>query len=346
MAETSRGAVTATLAALRAVAYFAALDDATLSEVAARSRVERFTRGARIVTELEPGADVYVVVVGEAEVSVDGVAGERQVLRTLSAGAVFGEMSSLTGELRSATVTAKTDVELLVIADAEFDRLRVRRPEVAVALVRVLAKRLGEAERSIDELLASTAARIGDRPTTAVGAPHARRGSIGRAWRELVVGRGRDLGFLTLAGFVVALVVVRVAVYCSFRWDFAPKDMLRTAYMSGFFLLGGSACAALLTFRPAWRRAIALAYGIGLALIFNELGVTLAFDIFYKDIHTPDPNVPFDVEALYRRATPIHAIAIGLVVLVQLAYLRPFYRRAFFVVTTRMRKLAAGKGGR
>ena len=62
---------------------------------------------------------------------------------------------------------------------------------------------------------------------------------------------------------------------------------------------------------------------MGLALILNELGVTLAFDIFFKDIHTPDPDVPFDIERLYRRAEPLRAIAMGLVVLVQAAYLRP-----------------------
>ena len=46
-----------------------------------------------------------------------------------------------------------------------------------------------------------------------------------------------------------------------------------------------------------WRRLVAVAYGVGCALIFNELGVTLAFDIFYKDIHTPDPDVAFDIAA-------------------------------------------------
>jgi len=74
----------------------------------------------------------------------------------------------------------------------------------------------------------------------------------------------------------------------------------------------GSACASLLTFRPALRRWIAIFYGLGLALIFNELGVTLAFDIFYKDIHTADPNLPFDVERLYERGAAVHAILIGL----------------------------------
>ena len=94
--------------------------------------------------------------------------------------------------------------------------------------------------------------------------------------------------------------------------------------MTGFGLLGVSAAASLLTFRPEWRRAIALAYGVAVALILNELGVTLAFDIFYKDIHTPDPSVPFDVEGLYRRTEGVRAILIALAVLLQAAYLRPF----------------------
>jgi len=89
------------------------------------------------------------------------------------------------------------------------------------------------------------------------------------------------------------------------------------------------------------RRAIAVAYGVGLALILNELGVTLAFDIFFKDIHTPDPDVPFDIERLYERTEPVRAIVVGLVVLVQAAYLRRFYRRAAFVLATRLRKAVA-----
>ena len=117
--------------------------------------------------------------------------------------------------------------------------------------------------------------------------------------------------------------------------------MLRLAYLTGFALLMISSCASLLTFRAELRRVIAIAYGVGIALILNELGVTLAFDIFFKDIHTPDPNVPFDVERLYRRSEPLRFITIGVVVLVQAAYLRSFYRRAWFIVKTRLRKLAS-----
>jgi len=330
------------VAILREVEYLKALDDATLGELASRARIRRYRKGERIVGELEFGADVFVLTDGEAEVSVEPRKGEKQRLGKLGVGGAFGEMSSLTGELRSATVTALGKAEALVIADADFDRLRERRPEVAVSLVRVLASRLSDAEKALDTLLTPTATEeerasiIAPDPGD-VRAP--RRGSLARAWRELVVNRKRDLAFLTFASFVLTLVLVRLVVYGSFRFQVSPMHVLRALYISGFALLGFSSCAALLTFSPAWRRGIAVAYGVGVALIFNQLGVTLAFDIFYKDIFTPDPSVPFDVERLYRRTESLRAIAIGFVVLVQAAYLRPFYRRAGFVLATRLRKM-------
>lgn len=335
------------LATLRNVDYLESLDDETLLEVAGRSRRVRYAKGERIVSELESGADVFVLLEGRSEVSVEPRGADRRVLCTLTPGAAFGEMSSLTGELRSATVTAVTDVEVLVVTDADFDALRERRPAIAVAMLRVIAKRLAEAERSLDVLLGSGTAE--DPPLSAIAERTAhqagakiQRGSLGRVWRELVVGRQRDLAFLTLASFVVMLVLVRVSVHLAFRFDLAPREVVRTAYMTGFALLVTSAAASLLRFREGWRRLVALAYGAGLALIFNELGVTLAFDIFYKDIHTADPNAPFDVERLYQRTEALRAIVIGLVVLVQAAYLRSFYRRVWFIAKTRLRKLATG----
>ena len=325
------------VAVLRKVDYLSCLDDETLGELAARAKKARYAPGERIVCELDAGADVFVVTRGRAEISVEPRAGDKQVLGTIEAGGAFGEMSSLTAELRSATVTALEDVEVLVLPDAEFDALRERRPEVAVALVRILALRLGQVERGIDALL-----EPGKRSSEVVAPAEApRRGSIRRVWRELVVNRRKDLAFLTLASFVLTLIVVRGVVFAAFELQLAPREILRGAYMTGFGLLGVSACAALLTYRPGLRRLVAIAYGVGCALILNELGVTLAFDIFFKDIHTPDPNVAFDVERLYRRTEPLRAIAIGLVVLVQAAYLRGFYRRAWFVAKTRLRKLVS-----
>jgi CRP-like cAMP-binding protein len=324
------------LALVQAVAFLAPLDAETVRELAAASRRGAWRAGERIVSELEPGADVYVILRGEVEVSLEGQGGAREVLHRMGPGSAFGEMSSLTGELRSATVVALGAVDALVVPDEVFDDLRERRPRVAVALARMLCERLAGAEHAIDVILLTphevelAAARADVKPT---------RGSIARAWRELVVGRKKDLAFITFAAFVTTLAVVRAGVHLAFRFDFAPFGILRAAYTGGFALLGVSAAASLLTFRPAWRRAIALTYGVAVALILNELGVTLAFDIFYKDIHTPDPSVPFDVEELYRRTEAVRGILVALAVLVQVAYLRPFWRRALFVLRTRARRM-------
>jgi CRP-like cAMP-binding protein len=330
MSETSETSEPSDIERLRSVDFLAMLDDDTLAELLERGTVLKRPSGARLISELESGADMFVVMRGTAEVFVEPRRGQRRVLGTLGPGHAFGEMSSVTGALRSATVVSTSAIEVLQVDDALFDQLRARRPEIAVALLATLAKRLADADRQIDALISQR-----DAPARPVAQEP---GSIRRVWRELVVERKRDLTFATLAAFVLTLIAVRLAVYLSFRLDVAPHGVLRAAYMTGFGLLVISAATSVLTFRPAIRKLVAVAYGIGAALIFNELGVTLAFDIFYKDIHTPDPDVAFDIERLYRRTEPLRAIAIGLVALIQVVYLRQFYRRVWFILRTRLRR--------
>ena len=287
------------IALLRGITLFAEVDRETLLELFAQARRREYPSGSVIVNELEPGTEMFVLVHGQAEVSVDATLGSRRVVGHLGPGSGFGEISALTGELRSATVTATTDALALVITSDEFERLRERRPQIALALLGLPAERLRETERAIEGLLASAdEGAPGDASAHAILRAEGAggklvRGSITRLYQELVTGRRRDLPFLAFVSFVATLLAVRCAVYLSFRYDVAPRAVLRAAYMTGFASLVLSACASLLTFRPALRRMIAVVfYGIGAALIVNELGVTLAFDIFYKDIHTADPTSP------------------------------------------------------
>lgn len=319
------------LATLRGVDFLAPLDEAALCEFAARGRRVRYAPGERVFAQLEASADVYVVLAGHAEVALEGRRGERTVLGSLGPGSAFGEMSSITGQPRSASVTATEPLEVLCFADQDFDELRARRPAVALVVARVLAERLGDLETRLDALFAG-------KPAVAPGHPTA-RATLGRAWNELVVARSRDLGFIALASFALTLLAIRLLVFAAFRFDFAPRGVLRAAYLCGFALLIGSSWTSLATYRPSTRRWIAAAYGVGCALIANELGVTLAFDIFYRDIHTADPSTPFDIERLYRRTEAHRAVLLGLIVLVQAAYLRGFYRRAAFLVRTRLRRI-------
>src|SRR5262249_34185679 len=88
---------------------------------------------------------LYIIVDGDAEVQVT-VDGKTQVVAALHDGDFFGEMGLLTGEPRSATVIAKTDVNCYCLSKDAFAEILQRRPEIAEQIAQVLTRRRGELE--------------------------------------------------------------------------------------------------------------------------------------------------------------------------------------------------------
>jgi CRP-like cAMP-binding protein len=80
---------------------------------------------------------------GRLEVTVADVGGPPAVLATLTAGDFFGEMSLMTGEPRSATVTALEESRLLEVAKPVFAGLLQDRPSLVEELGRTLCERVG-----------------------------------------------------------------------------------------------------------------------------------------------------------------------------------------------------------
>lgn len=93
--------------------------------------------GEILCQEGDPGDFFYAIVSGEAEIRKG-----RSILTTLGAGEIFGEMSLLTGEPRSATVVARTSMELYKLDRENFAKILTRSPHLAWALSRTLARRL------------------------------------------------------------------------------------------------------------------------------------------------------------------------------------------------------------
>ena len=90
-----------------------------------------------ICHEGEPGDYFYMILEGEAEIRKAG-----KLLTVLGRGEVFGEMSLLTGEPRSATVMARTEMKLYQLNQKSFEHLLNISPHLASALSRALARRL------------------------------------------------------------------------------------------------------------------------------------------------------------------------------------------------------------
>ena len=131
---------------LRAVPVFAALSPQMLERIAQLAGDVSLPRGDWLFREGDPADGVYVVRVGHLEV----VQGESrpQTINTLTRGAVLGELALLSDSLRSASIRALRDTELLRIDRADFGALLRAEPELALSLTRVLSRQL-QASRAI-----------------------------------------------------------------------------------------------------------------------------------------------------------------------------------------------------
>ena len=126
--------------AIRSIALFANLPDAEQQTLAAHLVYAPFVAGSAITRQGAVAHWLYLILHGDAEVVVDGSTG-RTTVATLHDGEFFGEMGLLTGEPRSATVRAVTDVECYRLDKEGFGLVLAARPALAEDIATLLAQR-------------------------------------------------------------------------------------------------------------------------------------------------------------------------------------------------------------
>jgi len=112
----------------------------TLEQLASRLSPVRVAAGDDVFRRGEAGDRFYVIGAGEAEVAVDG----RRPVR-LGPGAYFGEIALLRDVPRTATVTARSDLELYALERDDFLAAVTGHAPSAEAADAVIAARLGSA---------------------------------------------------------------------------------------------------------------------------------------------------------------------------------------------------------
>ncbi len=123
------------------VDFVQALSEPARRTLAERARFLEYGPGQAIVKQGEQGDTLYLVSRGEVgvRIRVEG-ASDREVAR-LGRGALFGEMSVLTGDPRTATVVALGDAALLAVDRDAFERILGAEPELAQKLADVITRR-------------------------------------------------------------------------------------------------------------------------------------------------------------------------------------------------------------
>jgi CRP-like cAMP-binding protein len=122
---------------LKRVPLFSKLDKKSLQDVAHIADELDLPAGKEMATEGDRGREFFVLLRGEAEVTKSG-----SRINTMKEGDFFGEIALVTKMPRTATVTATSDVDVLVITEHAFDNLLKRSPQIGRAVAEALVERV------------------------------------------------------------------------------------------------------------------------------------------------------------------------------------------------------------
>ena len=129
------------LGALANVPLLEVLSQSELQTLAEHAQLRRFAAGRTILRQGEDGDSMMVVVQGRLKVSIPDEQGGFRDVATIWPGECIGEMSLLTGEPRSATVTAQDAVTLYEVDKAALAPILQANPSQVDHLAAIIQRR-------------------------------------------------------------------------------------------------------------------------------------------------------------------------------------------------------------
>lgn len=135
------------------VSIFSHLKKRDLKRIARLAKEESFQAGDVIVGEGDRDGRLFVLMTGEAEV-IKGRGGHMEWrLQTLGPRSYFGEMAMIGDWVRTATVVARTDVEVLTLDQLNLRQEIEKYPMIAIELLQMLTRRIQLLEKTLVDTL-------------------------------------------------------------------------------------------------------------------------------------------------------------------------------------------------
>jgi CRP/FNR family cyclic AMP-dependent transcriptional regulator len=128
---------------LAQVPLFSTCSQRELREIAKLGTAVMVDEGRVLTKQGAPGREFFLVLDGKAECAING-----KRVAFFGPGDYFGELALIEGGTRTATVTAITPMELLVLSAAEFASLIRSSSSIAVKMLTALAARVRESQEA------------------------------------------------------------------------------------------------------------------------------------------------------------------------------------------------------
>jgi len=130
---------------LKKVPMFSELSKSHLREISKHSDNVAKKAGDVLARQGNKGWEFFFIIDGKARVEKDG-----RVIRNLTSGDFFGEISLVDREPRTASVIAETDMDLLVVHSRSFNHLLDMTPGLSEKILISLCKYIRRAEKDIN----------------------------------------------------------------------------------------------------------------------------------------------------------------------------------------------------
>lgn len=140
---------------LAGIEFFEMLEEDDRIALADVIDFEKLDAGQILFQTGEPGDALYIVRAGEIELYIKDTAGQKIVLNVVRPGEMFGELSLLDSGPRSATATALTETELLVLDRDDLLLLFQKKPDAALHMLAAMSGMT----RKADQLLRTRVSR-------------------------------------------------------------------------------------------------------------------------------------------------------------------------------------------
>ncbi|MCP4131649.1 MAG: cyclic nucleotide-binding domain-containing protein [bacterium] len=132
---------------LKEVTFFKmyADDDEVMKKIAKMCTKRAFRQDKVVIEEGDYGDELYIILDGKIDIIKRTLQNEEYTVTTLSAdmGGIFvGELALIDNDKRSATVTAVTDCQCIVINRDDFIKFGNENPEIGLTVTRVIASSL------------------------------------------------------------------------------------------------------------------------------------------------------------------------------------------------------------
>src|SRR5262245_19734611 len=140
---------------LRRIPLFADLPPGGLARIIADLREEHYPQGTVICYEGDEASDFYIIKSGEVEVLVNRSGNQREVVAINGPSEWFGERALFSDRSRSATIIARTDVELWRLTKEKFEGLIEENPWLILHFTQELSDRLYSRNQDFSKIQAA-----------------------------------------------------------------------------------------------------------------------------------------------------------------------------------------------